>query len=412
MAQQNIVTRLGSMFIGEESSYGALPTMTRAFPLDTPVLTLEQAELEVMDIAVFQGDYIDPVKGLKTGRAQFGYGIRPHANPYDKDATPAPFWESILLKSAFGAHTQAAGSLVASGASATGCVVTNPEGSRFTIGTWIAVETGVSGGTLEPVFLTNVSGNTLTWQPNTAATPFVTGKIINSDTFTFGETFTTSYYLQGADVGDSTNHAWSLKAGRTDTLEFTTERGALLKAQQTMQFADWDGPTSADSISVAAATDPTRAHMALAGATTLLQAKSVTTTRTHYPFESLKITMTPGHVHTPELGGTGGTTNVFHVGGRPRGAIEIKCRADVARDTTDWVSRTELQAITIVPIGSGLTKRFVIFDIGTFVLVGKPNIVDDGGRRVMTLKGNAKLDERATDQTTAIRRSPIRIALI
>lgn len=411
MAQQNIVTRLGAMYFAAESSYGALPTMTRAFPLDTPVLTLEQAELEVNDISVYQGDYMDPVKGLKTARAQWSYGIRPYGTQYDKDASPAEFWLSKMLKSAFGAHTQAAGSLVASGAATTGCVVTGGQGSRFTAGTWVAVETGGSGGTLEPVLITSVSTDTLTWKPSTSGTPFVTGKIINSDTFTFGETFSTSYYLQGVDVGDTTNHAWSCKAGRTDALDLTTERGALLRAQQTMMFADWDGPTTADTITAAAATDPTASHMALAGATTLLQDKT-TLTRTHYPFESLKISMTPGHVHTPELGGTGGTTNVFHLGSRIRGAVEIKCRADVARDTTDWVSRTELQAIVIVPYGSGTSRRFVIYDMGTFVLVGKPNITDDGGRRVMTLRGNLKLDERCAAQTTAPQRSPLRIALI
>lgn len=407
MAQVNVVSRQGRSYIGAETTFDTLPTMVGLEPIDTPELTLEQEELPVTDTSIYQHDPIDPIKGLKKATAKFTVGIRPNATLYNTASVPAAWWLSHVLKSAFGGHTQYAGQTISAASSATSFTVTT--GADAMVGTWCSV---LVSGTYEPALITNRSGNVLTVFPALSGTPTATtNAFIGCDTFYPAEQFTTSYYFQHACVQDATDSKYSLKGGRMDSIDFTTERGQLIKAMCNMAFIDWDGPTSADTVAVTQGTTVARANMAIAGATTLLQDKT-TSTRTHYVLESFKVNWKPGHIHIPDYGGSQGNQGVMKLGDRNAGSVTLKIRFDASRDTTDWVNRTELQCICIVPIDATTSKRFVIFDMGTLVLVGKPPTADEGGRRIMTLNGMLKLDERCTDQSTDSRRAPLRIALL
>lgn len=407
MAAVNIVSRMGAAYVGEESTYLTTPSMNRAFLLDTPTFETNRAELEVPDFSVKMHDHRSRIQAIKSGTVNVSYALRPHTNKYDKDASPADYWEAQLLQSAFGGHTQAAGSLVVSG-STTSVVVTGGQGSRFAKGQWIGVETGVSGGTIEYALVTQISTDTLTLFPTLAAAPFATGVVYNGDNFHLTETYTTSLAMQIASAQQAAD-SHTFNGGRCDSIEFSTELGQIMRVNQKFAFTDWTGPSD-QSISVAVGTDNTRSHMALHGATVLFQA-TATTTRTAYPVESFKLTLNPGMMHVPSLGSSG-TLGVMKVAPRLSSGASLKFRFDSAIDSSFWTSQTDVQCIVIVPVGTGVTQRAVIFDIGCANVSPKPVISDEGGRAVMTVQLTPKLDTRVTSASTDLGFSNVRIALI
>lgn len=408
MAQVNIVSRMGAAYVGEESTYLTTPSMNRAFLLDTPTFETNRAELEVPDFSVKMHDHRTRVQAIKSGTVNVSYALRPNATIYDKDAVPADYWEAQLLQSAFGGHTQAAGSLVTAGSNTTTVNVTGGQGSRFAKGQWIGVETGVSGGTIEYALVTNISTDTLTVFPALTGTPFTTGKVYNGDNFHLTETYTPSLAMQIANAQQAAD-SHTFNGGRCDSIEFSTELGQIMRVNQKFAFTDWTGPSD-QSISVAVGTDNTRSHMALHGATVLFQA-TATSTRTAYPVESFKLTLNPGMVHLPSLG-TSGTQGVMKNAARLSSGAELKFRFDSAIDSSFWTSQTDVQCIVIVPVGTGITQRAVIFDIGCANVSPKPVISDEGGRAVMTVQLTPKLDTRVASVSTDLGYSNIRIALI
>lgn len=119
--------------------------------------------------------------GWRRGSLTVGGQLVSTGVEYNASATPAQDALSKVLKAIAGGQYSAAGSLVASGASATGVTVTATQGSRFPEGAICAVETGVASGLFVVAPIDTRSTDAITFSHSLGFTPAVGAKVINCD---------------------------------------------------------------------------------------------------------------------------------------------------------------------------------------------------------------------------------------
>jgi len=125
---------------------------------------------------------------------------------YDAAAVPAVDALGVVLRAIMGGQAAAAGSLVASGASATGVTVTGASGSRFPEGTLVLVETAVSSGLYELTGIDTRSTDALAFCTSLSFTPAVGARVLNGDLYY--ETDQPAQTLQWLVEGEDRDDIW------------------------------------------------------------------------------------------------------------------------------------------------------------------------------------------------------------
>jgi hypothetical protein len=365
MTAETIAFSPASTFIGREAvAYGTTAaSMLRSFPTQSWKATLTQTPLENQDERVNIFERAKSVQGLKSWQCALSFLIKPHVAQLDASTSPTTDYEwDTLLRSGFGAISSAQGSTVASSTSSS-VTVAAAHGSRFKIGSWIGVEVGVSGGSLEYRRVTNISTDTLTVYPNFTGTPFATGKVINSKTLIPTQTNSNSLTIQAAKAQSSTNQRYTLNGGCVTALALKIARDSLAMVDATIAGSLWTFP-GGDSVAVTTAADTLATPVHPRNAITLLQANA-TTTATHYPIHSQEYTVNVGNILVNETGGaTEGVIGVQRTGARPFAMAKISARADNQLQTW-YEAQTALGFQVIMVSGTGLTQRAVVIDIPT-----------------------------------------------
>jgi hypothetical protein len=397
MAAIDIRTTDASSFIGIESTYGTTPSMTRIYPVaDSFEVNVEQTELDVDDESALLYDYKNPVVGLESCKPKFTVYARPDATQLTQAASPATPWLGTILKAALGGEvTPAAGSNIVTGSTTTSLNVTDSEGSRLTAYVPFLVDVG---GVPEPTFATAIAtgGNpdVATLGLALSTTPTAGEDIINTYTYYPTASNTTTFTLQHAYAGNSARQ-WTMNGCVATGLSIDVPRDGLIKIGVEAMGSVHTGP-SAQSISVAYAADPMNPPFGVRESIFVLQSTS-TTTRTHYPIHSFAAKLNLGMTLIPEVGGTTeGVVGAMRTGERLFAEFTVRIRADNVRDTTDWVSRTDMFMLFAVPRGSGSTKQWLIIYAPKVVIVGKPKAIREGARDLMELTLRTKVNTSGT----------------
>lgn len=408
-------SHLGALYVSEESAFGTTGTERRVFPVaDSPEVTLDQAELERPQLHVNPWDYQNPVFGLKSSSGKFSHYLQPPATFNNTGATPdtdaaAPL--RLLLRCALGGESIAAGSDVdGAGVSATAFSVTATQGARMPDGQLIAVADATDG--FQACAVRTRSTDALTVWPALTGTPAGGEDIANAMTFYPSVTNTRSVSL-GLATAQNSARQWRVNGACIRGVTFKVARGELLAADFEFMGATWTGPSDL-SLSVAQASDPMYAPLSTRGMLCYLQA-SATTTRTNLVIDSAEVKINTGLSLVESLtGGIEGKRAVMRTDGLNEAFCEVTLTAPLDTNFESWwQARTALSLMLVVPFDAGAAeRRFVIFHVGSCVIVGKPK----------SAKGAANLDKvtftvrskrnATTTATTELAKAPFTIGLI
>lgn len=403
MAQANTVSKTAKSWVGVESTFGTTPSMTAIFPATIPdVSGLVQDNVKVEDEHTRGFHHQKPIQGLESGEVKFACNLKPDTTQLLDGGSAATPWLGILLKAGLGGEASGAGTTGAAASTTTTLKLTSATG--FAAGTIIAAEVS---NVLEVAKITTLSGTDATPWPSFTGAPEEGGVVANSYCYYPTQSNTQSLSFQHAKASGSTNQ-WTAN-GCITGLEFKAERGQLLQVMVTLKAASHTGPSD-QSLTASAATDGMSSAVVMRDAYCYVQT-TATLTRTHHPLHSFSVKLNQGDVHLEELGGVEGKTGVMRVPQRPFGTVSLKFRGDTAADDTWYVGQSNLAVMIIVPIGSGNTKRFVVFDCATCVVSAKPKFSDEGGRMVTELELEM-LEDATASATTDLSLAPFRVALI
>jgi hypothetical protein len=399
--------------IGAESvAFGtASSSMVRLFPESVEVkLTREMHDVRELRTRGFAAQ--KKKKGFKRGTIKIRGLVRPHGTQLVDGATAdSPSAFSLLMLAGFGGMQSGEGSLVASGALATGCSVTATEGSNFAQGQWVAVQSAAAA--LSPRRLASRSTDAIAWTPALSGAPSVGYQVVNGQTFYPTQTNQASLTFQLARTGNSTGtdpYQWTCTGCYVESVELTFEIGKMAEYEITLQVSDWTGPSD-QSITRAAASDTQGAPFFVGGCFVMLQNAATSTNPTHVTIEKATVKFNTGLVPRPDFGGVNGRAGVMRIPARPFAEVAMTLPSDLAYDAL-FEAQTSQQLALWVPEGSGLTQRFFGVDVPSFYVSQKPDEADDGGRGVTTLTGEALEDETLSSQTTDLGFAPARVFLI
>lgn len=404
MSQVNNLSKLAATYVGLETTFGtAATTLYRAFPVGgSTVIELSQTEAENENQSIYLHDYKNPVRGLMGGTIKTNFYLRPHATAFSGSNTRSDHYLQQIMKAGFGGHQAGSGSFV--GASATTTSVPINDTSRFAIGQY-AIFSSSAGR--EVSMISDITTGSVSLMPALSAAPVSGSMAVNMDNFFLSETNTNSLTFQHAQAQDSTLQ-WQMTGCKVNALNLKLERDAIMTVEAELDVKSWS--TGSLGLSTAVGTDVLESPMVMKGATILLQ-PTTTTTRTHYPLESVSVKTNLGNEYLEELGGVEGATGVMRTGQTQAVEATVKFRVDTARDV-QWADQTALQLHCFVPFtNSSGQLRSVTVGMPTCIMVGKPKMMDEGGRLVMEVTLRGKLNTLTTSQTAELSRSQIVVAV-
>lgn len=318
--------------------------------------------------------------------------------------------QAKILEAILGGYSNpGAGSLVASGASTTGCVVTTGQGSRFTPGgiVWVLV-----GTEYEVTRVKTVSTDTLTFAYALSGTPSVGAVILNAlHVFPEApEVAQNSLQLLWESASNrehiflllglqATGFALSMGLGEQPTWT------ATLAGAKDMHDDDIATPQGGSAIA-AATLDGGEPSVFVKGG--LLFTPVAGTTRTPVCFSAFAFT--PGITHTPVPCASG--TNGIKLMWRQRGEAPTFTFTCPIEGTNAKTWRTARDAGTLykglVHCG-GSAGDFRALDFGTVQIMDVAE-ADSNGLRGVTVTCKCLEDNDSTSQSTSFRRAPFRIA--
>lgn len=415
MSAVAIPEKQAASFWGTETTYGTTPSMTRCFPTSIK-LKPKQTNLKVEEERNRGRKHIIPVQGLKSCEGEIGWLLKPDGSQLTAAASAATPWGMMPFKTLWGGEAAAAGSTVQSSSTTTSVIVGTGHGSRFAVGTVIAVEVS---GSLEVTEVISVSTDTLTVWPQLSATPTTSGVVVNSYTYYPVDAYaahnaSTSMAIQHAlaatNVTGYADFQWTVNAA-TGLIEISIERDKLISAVWKLAAAKWTGPSD-QSITVSAASDAMATAMPVRTGRTLIQALS-STTRTHVPIKSIGLKFPEENKLIEELDGTlEGTSGVQKITARPGLEVTIKQLADTSVFSSHYTSQTKLAIWHWTQFGSGTTARFVGVVIPTAVVGVLPVYDEEGGLKTVEYTLEAMEDEKTSGATTDLALAAYRVFML
>jgi hypothetical protein len=404
----NIILRRRASYFGIESTYDQTPSMTRVFPMNDYTIATEQENVDNNDERVFRHDYIAPMQGLLSATADPMFYVKPNLIQSDHLATPAIDYLGMILKTVLGGEVLTAGSTMAGSAGTASVInVGSGDGAKFLAGTLLAVPT--TGSTLlEPSMVASRATDALTIWPIASSSPSSAVDAIAMRQYYPTEANSGSFTWQAA-LADDSAYEWTLNGGIAE-LEFKFERGKPITMSTKMEFATWAGPT-AQSLSAATAADTLLHAFVMRNAKFYLQS-ATPATATHYPLYSAAIKISKMVARVPELGGTAEGTIGIHAIAEPRFACEITLTGphDTTRKT-QYDAQTQQALMMIMPYGTGLTQRGIVFAAPGCVQTKVPQTVaGPDGTAATQMVWRAQLNAVTGSTATELARAPFSIA--
>lgn len=399
MAQIVVPTASEKLYLGQESTYGtAATTAFAAHVQGSARAKLSQTELEDTTASSRLFKRFASVQGLKSADSGISFSIyaKPAASLLTTAASPSTPYLGTMLKALLGDEYAAAGSTAAGTPSTTSIDVQTGHGTRFRVGTIVAVE--VSNVYYHRV-VTGVSTDTLTVWPALPSAPSAGDDVVNSYNYFLTESNSKSLTIEHTHTVPSSDAATVQRRllGCTGGLSFTVGRDSLAQFGFDLRAADWEYGSL--SLATTVGTETMGSDIAVTAGVVYLQA-AATTTDTQYCVASLGVSHDLGMVHLPCLGGVQGTSGVGRNGGRMPAEFSLRIKADVAR-YTEWSAQTLLRMLAVFPRGSGTSKRAVTLYCNQAQIVGVPQEVEEGGFLYYDLKLRPVLDTAQTVDTAA-----------
>lgn len=317
---------------------------------------------------------------------------------------------SILEAILGGYNLPGAGSLVASGASSTGCVVTAAQGSRFTPGGIVWVQVGTD---YECTRVKTVSTDTLTFAHALSGTPSVGAVILNAMHVFPEEPSVAQTSLQLLwESATNREHIFLLLGMQATGFALAMALGeqptwtATLAGAKDMHDDDIATPQGGSAIS-AATLDGGEPTVFTKGG--LLFTPAAGTTRNLVCFTSFSFTPGISHAPIPCASGTQGIRQMWRQrGDAPSFGFTVPIEGTNAKT---W--RTARDAGTLykgLVYCGGSAGDFRAIDFGTVQIMDVAE-ADAGGLRGVTVTCKCLEDNDSTSQSTSFRRAPFRIAM-
>lgn len=416
MSQQSIRNKEAATYVASETTFATLPAvMYRAFPIEGSVgIELEQKELDNMDQRTTLYSYLAPVFGLKDGKIKADFYAKAPNTQLVAAQAPTAHYMGEIFDAAWGYTFANSGSNRDGASSTTSILITPGTADNFELGSWIGVEVA---GVIEAtkVIAVVIASDTLTVWPPLSAGPSSGARIINGYNYAPKQNHTGSLHLQHAVAGDSNATTQWATSGSAVNLNLEVKRNELAKVSVEGMVGSWLGPQALGFVT-SSASDPFTAPFAVRDALVYFQPAGSASPATSYCLQEFSIKTNGKMEHIECLGATEGKTAAFRKGQRMFAEATLKFRYDNDMDATYWTNKTLMQAVVILPKGSGVTKRFTVIDMPNAYIVGKPKLSDENGMLYMSVTLHATADTNIVSgggaTATELTNAPLRVAFL
>ncbi|MGE0400841.1 MAG: hypothetical protein AB7T06_29290 [Kofleriaceae bacterium] len=325
-------------------------------------------------------------------------------------ATPTKTAQSIFFEQVMGGYIAAAGSTVAASPSptTTGCTVGAGHGSRFSEGQIAAIEVS---GVHYPVYITGVSTDALTWWPALPAAPSSGDDVLNAQCNFFDEDDDASLQLL-AEAAKDRGNIWLLRGAQGD-LKFDLGRGGLLSWTSQLMGASYDHddeiatPQGGSAIAVASYVDSSPKWGATGG---IHFGPTGSTTRSLVRVEEIAVDL---GISWTEIGDHAGLEGI---GDWERNRNPMMVELTITKSASDgtfeayhdaFEAETDYGMLAWWGATGGDIRAICA---PTMQIAKAPESVDVNGFERIKVTCMVKESSLASDQSTALRRSPVVLA--
>ncbi len=305
------------------------------------------------------------------------------------------------LKIAFGGiRGNQQGSLVASGSSATGFTVTAAQGARFTAGG--AIGWVNAAGLMEMRAIKSVSGDAVVLKHALSGTPGVGNTIFNATTIFLDDGGT---HAQFRAIGKHTSDAWSIRGAQLKSISFSLTPGAIPTVTLGWKAALWEnrGP-----VTLAAANYVN--HRKFSHNYSELQAQVVgTNTRNIQCIREFNLAMGLTYVEQTCTSGVNTIEEFVQQHTPSIGTGSFSAYYNGQTWFNIWDAQTMYMLALAMIDGS---QGGVMIELPSCQIGSVTSPTNAGGLAASAVSFETGLDTDATDQSTAIRRSPVKIHIL
>jgi len=417
MTQQSLRTKQAATYVGSETTFAQLPaTMYRCFPVEGSVaIDMEQKQLDNMDQRTNLYEYLAPVFGLKDGKIKMELYCKAPTTQLVAGQAPTTSYMDEIFDAAWGYRFANSGSNRLNASSTTVISITGGTADNFELGSWIGVEVATVIEATKVVAIDLVS-DSLTVFPALSAAPSSGARIINGYNYAPKQNHTGSLHIQHAICGDSNPTTQMVSWGSAINLTVSAKRNELAKVEVEGMIGSFLGPQALGFVT-SSASDPFSAPFAVRDALVYFQAAGSASPAVEYSLHEFTIKTNGVMQHIEGLGGIEGKSASFRKGQRMFAEATLKFRYDNTVDSQAYANISLAQAMIIIPKGSGITKRFTIFDMPNAYIFGKPKLVEEAGLLYMTLTLHSSADTNIPFNAlgpalTELSTAPFRVAFL
>lgn len=413
MAEKVIISRTGRTKVGIETTFGTVAgTMVDVYPESGTLFEFRRKPIKLNDERPTKFAAQKDAQGPQEWVGKLKFDLKPAGTQLNAAATAATPPQGVLAKALWGGEASGAGSTVGASATTTSVPVGTGHGSRFAVGTWVAI--GVAG-VLYPRKVTAIATDTLTVFPALPAGPASGQLVINSYTYypTQSDVQSISVQLAKMNAANTSDYdqQWEGRGGTGD-LSISLVMADKATMECDLRGAAWTGPSTSPSLLPASAAAETMGAPWVLGSATVLWQPIATSTAVHCPIRKLDLKFQGGMIHNEEFGGVEGRTGIERVGSD---YTFVTATIEKLYDPVYegyFTAQDSLFFAVFVPFGSGTTQRFLVLEIPTCYHTQKPQPTDSSGVVVNKHELSGLEDATITTPATDLARAPVRMAWI
>lgn len=390
-----------------EGTYGtdATASLGSFFEIKSEAAAPSLADARLTDERIKQRLFDKPMDyfGFRSSKLSVKNSLVSTGTALTNSATYAATQLSQLLDilTGYGKNTPGPGSLVASGASATGVTVTATHGSRFAIGTLISLTDAAGNAYVRKI--KSISVDALGWDKALPFTPAVGSAVVNSETFVPG---TGAPSLQVLYEGENRNDIWLLLGGQ-GSLSIEWVLGQAPKYSVDLEFPKYlhdDDIASPQGGSALASATYDGAGLQVAGNGGIYFAPMTPTTLVQPKIDKVDISLGMKWLREEALNGIEGQSGWMLMPETPTVTLELPFD-----DESYWDARAARTKYSLMLQAGTVHGSVVAVEFPCLQIVDTSEAVDRNGLRYQKLVCQALEDENASDKSTIYRRAPWRI---
>lgn len=321
--------------------------------------------------------------------------------------------QSTVLEAMCGGYTcgnsATGGSAVASGGTTTGAVVTAASGGRFHVGTIVWVETGSGTGLYLPVRIATITTDTLTWTPALPSSAATGAKILQSQQIQPGDINpSAATWLQFLVEEEDRDDVW-LALGMQGSLGISWQLGQPAMWSASFAGARWmhddEIATPQGGAALAVGTLLGSGPIPIKSGGCVLSPASGTV-RTTPIIDDVEIGLGLSWQPVSSHNGVEGIAEMAFIRSE-QPTFKCSVRSDDESWTDVLVAETYYRALLWAGNTGG---KQIAIECPKMQLIAEPTRVEKNGLRWWGLQFGLFEDDGSTDQTTALRRAPWRLA--